>query len=159
MLGIGELAELEDRSDPEDVAEDRHGREREQTGAEPARRRGDEDLRRTEWIGGPADEEEREDHARVAARDRERPDRELARGRRSPHRGHAAERRHEDVGDELDLSRHDADVERARYLRRERGAAADEDREHHRDRSERREVHEHGVPGDERPPHRGDREE
>ncbi len=84
---------------------------------------------------------------------------ELARGRRTAHRCHAEERRHEDVRDELDLARHDADVERARDLDRQRGAPADEDREHHRDRGERNEIHGDGVTWDERATRGGDHDE
>src|SRR5207244_2345571 len=100
--------------------------EREHARGDPADERRGPELQRAERVGRPADEEERADDAEIAERDVQRGFDELARGRRATDGGHAKERGYEDVRDELDLPRHDADVERARDLRRERRAPADE---------------------------------
>src|SRR5207237_4381156 len=72
MVRIAELAKLEDRGYPEDVAEDRHSGEREQPRAETAHERAREELRDAERIGGAIHQDEREDDSDRAGRDRDR---------------------------------------------------------------------------------------
>ncbi len=101
----------------------------------------------------------RGDDPKVAEGHGERCRHELAGGGRAPHRGHPEKGGHQDVRDELDLVRHDPDVQRSGDLRRERRAAADEDREHHRDGGERDEEHRDVVARDERAARRGQHDE
>src|SRR5258708_2451463 len=141
------MAEHDDRAEREDARGD------------AADERGGGELDRTERVGRPADEQERRDDADAPERDVERGRDELARGRRATDGRHPEERRDEHVCDELDLAGHDPDVERARDLRGERGAPADEDRERHGDGRERDEVDGDGMTRDERPTGRGDDDE
>ena len=149
MVGIAELPQLENGRDAENVTQDGHSGEGQEARAEAADHRTCEQLRDAQRIGRAADQQERENHADAARRDRDGPGREFTRGGGAAHRRHAEQGRHEQIRDQLDLARHDADMERAGDLCRERGAPVHKDRQHHRHRRERREVDENGVPRDE----------
>ena len=140
MVGVGQLAQLEDGRDAEEVAEEASGAEGDKPRERAAREGRAAQLDEPEDVGRPRDEEERADHAEVPTRDVERSRDELAGGRGAADGGHPEERGHQHVRHVLDLQRKDAYVQRAGDLRRQRGAAAGQDGEHHRDGREGREV-------------------